>query len=94
MQSLSGTGGCRVGAELLSQVYGRGTKIYLPNPTWPNHLNIMKQAGLVPEYYPYYNSVKKSFDFESMLKFINDAPNATIFLLHACAHNPTGLKIY
>jgi aspartate aminotransferase len=90
MQTLSGTGGCRVAAEFLMQTFGRGAKIHLPNPTWSNHLNVMRQAGLVPEYYPYFKAADKSFDFDAMMKFLEDAPDQTLFLLHVCAHNPTG----
>ena len=90
MQTLSGTGGCRVAAEFLQQIYGRGTKIYLPKPTWSNHLNVMNQAGLVPEYYPYFKASDRSFDFDAMIDFLKEAENGTLFLLHVCAHNPTG----
>ena len=72
------------------QTFGRGSKVYLPNPTWSNHLNIMKQAGLVPEYYPYYKTADKSFDFAAMMKFLQEAPEQTVVMLHVCAHNPTG----
>lgn len=40
--------------------------------------------------YPYYDG-KGGLDFEGMKKAIKDAPSGSIFLLHACAHNPTGI---
>ena len=36
VQSLSGTGACRIGGHFLSQFYP-GRKIYIPTPTWGNH---------------------------------------------------------
>ena len=45
-QTLSGTGACRLVGEFLSRFVGAGSPIYLPNPTWGNHIPIMKDAGL------------------------------------------------
>ena len=42
-QCISGTGGLRIIFELLSLLsvkFGRSNKIYIPDPTWPNHLGI------------------------------------------------------
>ena len=36
VQSLSGTGACRVIAEFYSKFLGAGTPIYLPQPSWGN----------------------------------------------------------
>jgi len=33
VQALSGTGACRLFAEFIAKFHGRGTKVYLPNPT-------------------------------------------------------------
>ena len=90
IQSISGTGGCRVAAEFFSQNFGRGTKIYIPSPTWPNHINILKQAGLTHEYYPYYDAVNKSLNFNALMDFLHTVPENSVILLHVCAHNPTG----
>lgn len=80
-------------AEFISQTLGKGTKVYISSPTWPNHFNLMRQAGLVPEVYPYYSAATKSFDFKAMSAFVSNAPNGSVFLLHACAHNPTGTNL-
>lgn len=40
-QCISGTGGLRIIFELLNLLsvkFGRSNTIYMPNPTWPNHL--------------------------------------------------------
>jgi aspartate aminotransferase len=50
----------------------------------------MKHAGLEVSNYRYYDEEKKSVDFPSFLADVDAAPNKSIFLLHACAHNPTG----
>jgi len=34
VQSLSGTGACRIGGHFFAKFLGEGTPIYIPNPTW------------------------------------------------------------
>lgn len=41
--------------------------------------------------YPYFSKETKGLDFDGMVKAIQSAPNRSIILLHACAHNPTGV---
>lgn len=41
--------------------------------------------------YRYYNQETIGLDFEGMMKDIKEAPKGSIFLFHACAHNPTGV---
>ena len=50
VQSLSGTGSLRVGAEFISK-FLPGTTVYLSNPTWGNHRNIFADAGVEWKYY-------------------------------------------
>ena len=60
------------------------------DPTWGNHINIFKKSGLQPLKYRYFNRLSCVLDLDGMLQDINDAPKGSTFLLHACAHNPTG----
>lgn len=41
--------------------------------------------------YPYFSAKTKGLDFEGMVNGISSAPSGSIILLHACAHNPTGV---
>ena len=90
IQSLSGTGSCRIIGEFLSKFVGENTNIYLPQPTWGNHLNIFKNAKLTPTYYTYFDPESCSVDFDNLINDVESAPNGSIFVFHACAHNPTG----
>lgn len=65
----------------------------MPTPTWGNHIAIFQNAGLKPAYYPYYDDKKSAVDFNALLNFINTTENNSVFLLHACAHNPTGCDL-
>jgi len=89
VQALSGTGALRLGAEFLKRFYNK--TVYISDPTWANHRAIMKDAGLNIASYPYWNAQEKCLDFEGIINAMNDAPNGSIFLLHVCAHNPTGV---
>ena len=41
--------------------------------------------------YPYYDPRTISLDFAGFMSVLQDAPSHSVFLLHACAHNPTGV---
>lgn len=90
-QSISGTGALRIAAAFLSAFYPGAKNIYIPTPSWANHNAVFSQAGLNVQKYRYYNKDTIGLDFEGMLADIKDAPKGSIFLFHACAHNPTGV---
>ncbi|POS83709.1 glutamate oxaloacetate transaminase 2 [Erysiphe pulchra] len=90
-QSISGTGALRIGGAFLERFYPGAKKIYLPTPSWANHAAVFKDSGLVVEKYRYYNKDTIGLDFEGLIEDIKNAPRGSIFLLHACAHNPTGV---
>ncbi len=90
-QSISGTGALRIGGAFLERFYPGAKKIYLPTPSWANHGAVFKDSGLEIAKYRYYNKDTIGLDFDCMLADIKAAPHGSLFLLHACAHNPTGV---
>ena len=90
VQSLSGTGSCRLFAEFQAR-FLPGSRVYIPSPTWSNHHSIWKDARVEETVYPYYKPETKGLDFEGMLATFDAAPAGSAVLLHACAHNPTGV---
>ncbi|SGY78653.1 BQ5605_C008g04908 [Microbotryum silenes-dioicae] len=90
-QSISGTGALRIAGAFLARHYPYAKEIYVPAPTWGNHIPVMKDSGLEVKYYSYYDKKTVGLDFEGLKKDMQNAPNKSIFLLHACAHNPTGI---
>lgn len=40
--------------------------------------------------YTYWNPITRNIDIEAMIKDLDDAPENSVIILHACAHNPTG----
>ncbi|EEB13298.1 aspartate aminotransferase, cytoplasmic, putative [Pediculus humanus corporis] len=90
VQTLSGTGALRIGAEFLSKILKYNT-FYYSKPTWENHHLVFVNSGFTdPHTYTYWDPKTKSIDFEAMCKDISSAPENSVIILHACAHNPTG----
>jgi aspartate/tyrosine/aromatic aminotransferase len=67
--------------------------LYLPNPTWPNHLGVFKKTGLEIAYYPYCDSKGQKLLFDEMQETLSKAPTGSYVLLHASCHNPSGLDL-
>lgn len=90
VQSLSGTGSCRLMAEFQRR-WLPGSKVLIPKPTWSNHHNIWRDAGVEEIIYRYYKPETRGLDFDGLMEDLKAAPNGSLVLLHACAHNPTGV---
>ncbi|KAK3361200.1 pyridoxal phosphate-dependent transferase [Lasiosphaeria ovina] len=94
VQTISGTGAVHLGALFLARFYkihGANRTVYLSNPTWANHNQIFTNVGLPIATYPYFHKETRGLDIEGMKRALADAPEHSIILLHACAHNPTGV---
>jgi aspartate/tyrosine/aromatic aminotransferase len=89
-QTLSGTGALRLGAEFMKR-FAPGTSVYISSPTWGTHNSIMDQAGVPYKPYRYWNAESRGLNLEGMLEDIEAAPEGSVIMLHAAAHNPTGV---
>jgi aromatic-amino-acid transaminase len=92
IQALGGTGGLKVGADFLKRV-NPNAKVMISDPSWENHRALFTNAGFTVEAYPYYHAAKRGVNFEGMLGALNAAEAGTVFVLHACCHNPTGYDL-
>lgn len=90
-QSISGTGSVRVGLDFLSKFLPQGTLAYVSKPTWGNHLTMFEAAHLPYKYYRYWDALNRKLDLQGLLEDIRNAPERSVIVLHACAHNPTGV---
>ncbi|KAK0208297.1 glutamic oxaloacetic transaminase AAT1 [Desarmillaria ectypa] len=90
-QSISGTGALRIGGAFLARHYPHSKVIYLPTPSWGNHTPIFRDSGLEVRNYRYFDKSTVGLDFEGLKADLKAAPEQSIVLLHACAHNPTGI---
>uniref|UniRef100_A0A8C3S451 aspartate transaminase n=1 Tax=Chelydra serpentina TaxID=8475 RepID=A0A8C3S451_CHESE len=95
VQCLGGTGALRIGAEFLRRWYNgtnnTATPVYISSPSWENHNSVFVNAGFKDiRAYRYWDAAKRGLDLEGLLEDMESAPEFSIFILHACAHNPTG----
>ncbi|XP_033626612.1 aspartate aminotransferase, mitochondrial-like [Asterias rubens] len=91
VQGISGTGSLCIGANYLSKFFPGNKTVYLPKPSWGNHTPIFKHAGLDVQGYRYYDKETCGFDAAGAMEDISKIPEKSIIILHACAHNPTGV---
>lgn len=89
VQTLSGTGACRIGGQFLANHMPAKT-LYIPTPTWGNHWKIFQACGLTCQPYRYYSRATNGLDLDGLLQDLLAAEEGSVVLLHACAHNPTG----
>lgn len=92
VQALGGTGGLRVGADLLAR-FAPGATIWISDPSWENHRALFENAGFTVQAYPYYHAPTNGLDFDSMLTTLSRLPAGDVVVLHACCHNPTGIDL-
>ena len=92
VQTLGGTGGLKVGADLLRRLNG-DARIWISDPSWENHHALFDYAGFKVEAYPYYDPATHGIHFDAMLAALNKLPAGAIAVLHACCHNPTGVDL-
>ncbi|XP_062375624.1 aspartate aminotransferase, cytoplasmic [Sardina pilchardus] len=95
VQCLGGTGALKIGAEFLRRWYNgtdnTKTPVYVSAPTWENHNAVFGQAGFADvRPYHYWDAEKRGLNLSGFLGDLEAAPEHSIFVLHACAHNPTG----
>ena len=91
-QAPGGSGALRLAAELLKRTRS-GITVWVSDPTWPNHVPIMRDAGLSVRDYPYFDAASGAVRFEAMLDALRQAPRGDAVLLHGCCHNPTGANL-
>ncbi|OHV88144.1 amino acid aminotransferase [Mesorhizobium sp. ORS 3428] len=91
-QAPGGSGALRLVAELLQRTRP-GATVWLSDPTWPNHLPVMRAAGLQVRDYPYFDAASGAVRFDDMLVGLKAANSGDVVLLHGCCHNPTGANL-
>lgn len=87
-----GSGSLRVAAEFICR-NAPGTKIFVSDPTWNNHIPLLGSAGLQLETYPYYDYASHQIKFEQMMDKLREAGKGDLVLVHGCCHNPCGADL-
>ncbi len=62
-----GTGALPVAAEFVKKA-NPSARVWLSQPTWPNHPNVMHAAGLAVETYPYFDATANLLALDAVLE--------------------------
>lgn len=92
IQTLGGSGALKVGADFLKR-YFPGSRVWVSDPTWENHIAIFEGAGFEVSTYPWFDDKTNGVRFAAFLEKLNTLPERDIVLLHPCCHNPTGADL-
>uniref|UniRef100_A0A4W5JAT4 aspartate transaminase n=1 Tax=Hucho hucho TaxID=62062 RepID=A0A4W5JAT4_9TELE len=77
--------------HLLLCLYSSSSSFSFFSPPIENHNAVFSDAGFKDiRPYHYWDGVKKGLDVTGIMDDLENAPEHSIFVLHACAHNPTG----
>ncbi len=87
-----GTGAVRQAFEMLRTASPKG-RVFVSDPTWPNHLSILKHLGIETVPYRYFDPDTRGVDFDGMMADLAAAKADDLVLLHGCCHNPTGANL-
>ena len=89
-QTPGGTGALRVAADFLAKNTSV-KRVWVSNPSWPNHKSVFNSAGLEVREYAYYDAENHTLDFDALINSLNEAQAGDVVLFHGCCHNPTGI---
>ena len=87
-----GTGAVRQAFELVKMA-NSSARVFVSNPTWPNHLSILKYLGIETVTYRYFDEATGGVDFNGMQEDLGAVRAGDVVLLHGCCHNPTGANL-
>ena len=87
-----GTGAVRQAFEMI-KLANPAAKVHVSDPTWPNHISILKYVGIETVTYRYFDSETRGVNFDGMMEDLKKASRGDVVLLHGCCHNPTGANL-
>lgn len=87
-----GTGALHQTFELI-QMANPDARIFVSDPTWPNHVTMLNYLGVETVTYRYFDRETRGVNFEGMLADLATGKPGDVVLLHGCCHNPTGANL-
>ncbi|MDT1060570.1 amino acid aminotransferase [Paracoccus sp. CPCC 101403] len=92
LATVGGTGAIRQALEL-ARMANPELRVFVSDPTWPNHVSIMNFMGVPVVTYRYFDAETRGVAFDAMKQDISAAKKGDVVLLHGCCHNPTGANL-
>lgn len=90
LQVSGGTAALRLAAATLLRVHP-GLTAWVPDPTWPNHLRILADAGVPTRRFAWPTRAQTGLDLDRVLSELSEARAGDVVIFHAACHNPTGI---
>lgn len=87
-----GTGAVRQAFELIKMANPKA-RVFVSDPTWPNHLSILNYVGIETVTYRYFDGETRGVDFDGMMADLANVTSDDVVLVHGCCHNPTGANL-
>ncbi|MEM1073872.1 MAG: amino acid aminotransferase [Pseudomonadota bacterium] len=87
-----GTGAVRQAFDLI-RLARPDARVFVSDPTWPNHISILNHMEMETVRYRYFDNETRGVDFDGMLEDLKEARKGDVVLLHGCCHNPTGANL-
>ncbi|MDT8327039.1 MAG: amino acid aminotransferase [Roseovarius sp.] len=87
-----GTGAVRQAFDLV-RMANPEARVFVSDPTWPNHLSILAYLGVETVMYRYFDAETVGVDFDGMMGDLEAVRAGDVVLLHGCCHNPTGANL-
>ncbi|MBQ4826130.1 MULTISPECIES: amino acid aminotransferase [unclassified Leisingera] len=87
-----GTGAVRQAFELIRMANPKA-RVFVSDPTWPNHVSILNYVGIETITYRYFDRETRGVNFDGMMEDLKGAQKGDVVLLHGCCHNPTGANL-
>ncbi|WP_323776298.1 amino acid aminotransferase [Leisingera sp.] len=87
-----GTGAVRQAFELITMANPKA-RVFVSDPTWPNHVSILNYVGIEAVTYRYFDRDTRGVNFDGMMEDLKGAQKGDVVLLHGCCHNPTGANL-
>jgi aspartate aminotransferase len=81
-----------VAAELLLEANPE-VRVWVPTPTWANHVPLIGAAGINLVAYPYYDHDTATVDRDGLFTALDGLEAGDVVLVHATCHNPTGADL-
>lgn len=92
LQTPGGSGALRVAAELMVEA-NPAVRLWVSDPTWANHVPLIRAAGVQLVSYPYYDIDSGRIDTHAMFETLATVDPGDVILVHASCHNPTGADL-
>jgi aspartate/tyrosine/aromatic aminotransferase len=92
LQTPGGCGALRLGVDLV-RLANPAARVFIGQPTWPNHIPLVTIAGLEIVEHPFYDRDSQRVLFDEMMAALETGRPGDLVLVHGCCHNPTGADL-